>query len=558
MSSPQRYLIVVIIAAAALYLIGNDRVGLWDRDEPRYAQTSKQMLQSNPPDWIVPRLLDKVRTAKPIFIYWCQAGSMRLLNSTGEFATRFPSAIAMTITLIVLATAIGKSIGWQRGLWTTLIFATSGLVIAAAKMCITDSVLLLWITIAQLCLFAIYQGNRSWNVTITMWLAIGLALLTKGPVVLGVQITTLIALAALDVGREWRSGKAWLAAMRWWKYTRPIVGLLIASAVVAPWIIQLQKREPTFLRTAFWHDVVKRSAQPLEGHAGPPGYYLLTIWGTFFPWCMLLPTALVWGFRNRRLAPIRFALAGIIGPWLLMEIVKTKLAHYILPAFPPLAFITADMLVRAIRGQIPDLRRKSFVGAIAVWAAIVAVLGCVPWLAMARFGSLPGGAMIVLTIAGIAYAVAVFVFFAERRVAAAAAAMGGGMAIIIAIVYTLYLPNADFLWLPQQIGNILQKEGATRHGDVIMIDYREDSLPYYQGGTIIAAEENFFSTHNYQQWPKWVVISKNAYDRLPPSTREFYEPAATLKGLVYARRGAIMDVMVLRQARMNLRSRAGG
>src|ERR1041384_5238662 len=98
MSLPQRYLVVVIIAAAALYLIGNDRVGLWDRDEPRYAQTSKQMLESNPPDWIVPRLLDDIRTAKPIFIYWCQAGSMGLPNSTDEFAARLPSGIAMTLT----------------------------------------------------------------------------------------------------------------------------------------------------------------------------------------------------------------------------------------------------------------------------------------------------------------------------------------------------------------------------------------------------------------------------------------------------------------------------
>src|SRR6266568_543814 len=322
MSAPQRYLILVILAAAALYLIGNDRVGLWDRDEPRYAQTSKQMLQSDPPDWVVPRLLDRVRTAKPIFIYWCQAGSMWLLHSTGEFAARLPSAVAMTLTLIVLSIAIGKAIGWQRALWTALILASSGLVIAAAKMCITDAVLLLWITIAQLCLFAIYQGNRSWSVTIAMWLAIGLALLTKGPVVLGVQITTLIVLAALDVGKNWRSGLAWRAAIRWWKHTRPIVGLLIAAAVVAPWVILLQKREPTFLKTAFWHDVVRRSAQPLEGHAGPPGYYLLTIWGTFFPWCIFLPTAIVWACRNCRLAPIRFSLAAIIGPWILMEIVK--------------------------------------------------------------------------------------------------------------------------------------------------------------------------------------------------------------------------------------------
>ncbi len=62
---------LLILAALGVYLAGNGRVSLWDRDEPRYAQTSRQMLQTG--DWVVPHLLDKVRTAKPIFIYWCQA-----------------------------------------------------------------------------------------------------------------------------------------------------------------------------------------------------------------------------------------------------------------------------------------------------------------------------------------------------------------------------------------------------------------------------------------------------------------------------------------------------
>src|SRR3954470_3230443 len=124
MGKSRRNLLLVIFAAGALYLIGNERVGLWDRDEPRYAQTSKQMLLSDPADWVVPRLLDKVRTAKPIFIYWCQAGAMWMLHSTGEFAARLPSAVAMVITLIVLAIAIGKTIGRQRALWTVLILGS--------------------------------------------------------------------------------------------------------------------------------------------------------------------------------------------------------------------------------------------------------------------------------------------------------------------------------------------------------------------------------------------------------------------------------------------------
>src|SRR3954467_14766345 len=88
-------LILLIVCAFAVYLAGNGRVSLWDRDEPRYAQTSRQMLQSG--DWVVPKLLDEVREKKPVFIYWCQASAMRML-SPDEFAARLPSAIGVTLT----------------------------------------------------------------------------------------------------------------------------------------------------------------------------------------------------------------------------------------------------------------------------------------------------------------------------------------------------------------------------------------------------------------------------------------------------------------------------
>src|SRR4051794_25569645 len=91
---------LVILAAAAVYLIGDGRVPLWDRDEPRNAQAARQMYQTG--DWVVPRFLDKVRTAKPVFTYWCQAIAMHVFGDN-VFAARFPSAVAMTVTLMVLA-----------------------------------------------------------------------------------------------------------------------------------------------------------------------------------------------------------------------------------------------------------------------------------------------------------------------------------------------------------------------------------------------------------------------------------------------------------------------
>ena len=154
------------------------------------------MFQSG--DWVVPRFLDKVRTAKPVFTYWCQATAMHLLGDN-TFAARLPSGVAMTLTLILLATILSRYVDHERAFWTVFILATSAMVMAwSAKTSLTDSVLLLWIVIAELCLFELLRGNATWRVVILMSVAIGLAGLTKGPVVLGILGMTLLALAAMS------------------------------------------------------------------------------------------------------------------------------------------------------------------------------------------------------------------------------------------------------------------------------------------------------------------------------------------------------------------------
>lgn len=66
------WLIIAILACAGLYLVGNGRVPLWDRDEGWYAQCSKEMWETG--DWVVPKFLGGLRTEKPVFVYWLQLG----------------------------------------------------------------------------------------------------------------------------------------------------------------------------------------------------------------------------------------------------------------------------------------------------------------------------------------------------------------------------------------------------------------------------------------------------------------------------------------------------
>jgi 4-amino-4-deoxy-L-arabinose transferase-like glycosyltransferase len=495
-SSASRNIAVVVVAAAALYLVGNARVSLWDRDEPRYAQTSRQMLEGG--DWVVPRFLDKVRTAKPVFIYWCQAAAMAVIGKDGDagvFAARLPSAIAMTSVLVIAGVVVRRGAGAERAFWTVLVLASSVLVVWSAKACTTDAVLLVGITVAQLCLYAIWRGRATWPVVIVLAVAVAQAGLTKGPVVLGVMGATLAALGALrvfdvrrsvfgvrrssggsDANIEHRTPNAehrteeGIAATG--VVARVVVALVVVAALVGPWLYLVQRREAAFLGASVSHDVLRRIAQPLEGHRGPPGYHLVMIFATSFPWSLLLPMAVVFAWRNRADPQVRFALAAVVGPWVMFELVRTKLPHYMLPAFPPLAFLTADAVVRCLRGEHDDLRRRPFVVTACVVATAMVGLSAGPVMLARQFGD-PVLPAVMLAVAALVVALAVLNALLRGDPRRALLRTGMGMGVVYAVLFGVYLPSAGALRVSAATAEILRREGATGPGAAVMMDYKE-------------------------------------------------------------------------------------
>jgi len=548
-----------------LYLACNGRFALWDRDEPRYAQTSRQMLQGG--DWVVPRFLDKPRTAKPVLIYWCQASAMAVFGDNA-FAARFPSAIAMTLTLIVLAVVIDRAIGPRRAIWTVFILGTSAIVIVCAKSCFTDAVLLLWIVIAEIGMFAIWRGSRSWANVMVISIAVGLAGLTKGPVVLGVMLFTGIALAAMRwfdrrAGASQKGGHSYLMAQN--KYECPpfrgaervgmsIAHILVAVAIVAsicgPWLHLMQQRVPNYLQDTFWKEVIDRSRRPAEGHKGPPGFYLLTIWATYFPWSLLMPAALVQAWKRRNIPMIRFCFAAVVGPWIMFEIVQTKLMHYLLPIFPPLAFLTADMLVRAGRRIHQDITNRGFVRVVAAWGVIVVGAVLAMWTSVIVFpGESPPAEwwwLFVISLIAIEYVRQIYVYFRAARPLAAADVMGIGMMIFMAAMYCGYLRHAEFLRISERLAAALRANHAT--ADIRMIGYKEPSLAFYQGGTIREERDNqFLQNHPPGEWPDWLVITEDLWQGTPREIRDQFELVESARGWNYANAGKVVEVIAVQK-----------
>ena len=560
------WMILAILACAGLYLVGNGRVPLWDRDEGWYAQCSKQMWETG--DWVVPRFLDDLRAEKPALVYWLQLGGYWLFGGPGDFAVRFYAAIAQTLVLIITGVTLWKLAGPLRGAWTAVIYGTCVMAIISAKMCLCDSTLMVFLMIAQLSLMVMYLGKVSWPGLLLMFVAIGLGGLTKGPVAVIPTIFTVLALTVMDY-RRWmpyirpRQSQFWNQFCLWTLVV--LGGVMVVLLVNLPWLIMLHLRAPE------WLPGVMKIAQghvnsSMDGHSGINfGTYMLYVWGTFFPWSLLLPTAVYVAWKQRHVPQTRFAIAAIAGPWLFFELMKTKLPHYTLPTYPFLAFLVADALVRCTRGQYLELYKKRFPTITAIWAVPIGLIASAPWIAalpVYQLGAQPWLPMVVLSVFGFIFTGGVWWFFRQRKPYLACGWMAGGFIALLAIFYGWYLPQVSWIQTNIRVAEILGKYGGLANqggapGDVAMLFYKlkpksagyeEPTLPYYQGGTIQQIKvPHYLEVTPPEDWPRLMVITSDIWALTPKAIQEQIEELGSVRGLTYTSGGRIIDVKVIRR-----------
>ena len=143
-----------------------------DRDESRFAQASRQMLNSG--DYVTIRFQDELRAKKPAGIYWLQAASAALLGEEDIASYRFVNLLALLVSIFVL-----YHIGLQLyepaiALAAGTAFAGGFLVLAEAHLAKTDTVLMLVVMVQQWALMRIYLDRDKTAVKpSTHWISSG-------------------------------------------------------------------------------------------------------------------------------------------------------------------------------------------------------------------------------------------------------------------------------------------------------------------------------------------------------------------------------------------------
>ena len=446
-----------------------------DRDESRFAQATAQMLESG--DYVSINFQDQPRDKKPVGIHWLQAASVTLFSNVEDrdiWPYRIPSLLGAM--LAAAACVWGARAFWSErtALLAGAMFAASFLLTTEAFIAKTDAMLAGCTTLAMAALARKYAANKGlmdtgWRTTLLLWLGVALGILIKGPVILMVLLLTLAALWAWDRDAKWMKSIGW----GW--------GLVLILAICGPWAVAISvATDGAFWGSAIGGDLAPKIAGGHERHGGPFGYHLMISPLTLFPFALMIPAALMLGWKERLSPGARFAFCWLVPTWLAFEILPTKLFHYSLPTHAALFWLMAA----AVMAPIGKWTRLSGValaglGALAFTGVTIALV--------VQYGDSPdylwaGITALLFAAAGLVAGVLIY-----RRDALTAVLAAGVVGVLAhAFFFGQLAPRLEPFWPAKRIDMALERTGLAPKagrtpGPVEVAGYSEASLVFALG-----------------------------------------------------------------------------
>ncbi|CAI2411293.1 Undecaprenyl phosphate-alpha-4-amino-4-deoxy-L-arabinose arabinosyl transferase [Serratia ficaria] len=360
--------IVLAVFFALVYLIPLNGRLLWQPDETRYAEISREMLQRG--DWVVPHLLGLRYFEKPVAGYWFNNISQWLFGE-GNFAVRFGSVFSTGVSaLLVFALAMLMWRNARRASLSALIFLSMVLVFSIGTYSVLDPMIALWLTAAMASYYLTLQATTlkgKLGGYVLLGLACGMGFMTKGFLALAVPVISVIPI----VIQQRRIKELLLFGP---------LAVLVAVLLSLPWAIAIAQREPDFWNYFFWVEHIQRFAEDNAQHKAPFWYYIPVLMAAVLPWLALLPGALLKGGRERAQRPeLFFLLSWVAMPLIFFSVAKGKLPTYILPCMAPLALLMAAYA----EDYAASLRSKVF----KVNAVLNGLFGLICVLALLALGS---------------------------------------------------------------------------------------------------------------------------------------------------------------------------
>jgi len=456
-----RLILAAYVLASAFAGLGSYR--LIDPDEPRYAQTAREMTERG--DYLVPYLNGAPRLNKPPLFYWTEIASYRLFGRASEFAARLPSAMAAAVMAFFVFLLARDLYGRGAGAFAVPILVSMPLFSGVTHLATTDAMLSAFVTAALYFWWRMRASGMKARWGAASWGALSLAVLAKGPVALFlyVLVTAVFCMATAD----------WRLLRR----TYSLPGIAIVLAVNLPWPIAILSSRPD-TAALWWRETVERFFTGVD-HGGNVLLPLGVVIGGTFPWWLMLA---VWKLsavrefiakRNER-APDLFLLTWAAVMTVFFSLSRTQLATYLLPVVPSVAVAASGAAMRLWSGA--GDRRALF--ATSIVTALLAVISAA-YAGFAGFARVREAALFATASVGVFSIVCALIFKGRLRAAlvvltcaVAVCASGGTLWVLktvsarkpfaeLGIAWRADLAKADHAYF---VGNLEGSQGLVFYG----------------------------------------------------------------------------------------------
>jgi len=503
--APGRVLWLLLGATLPVFFVYLGANSIWEANEAFYVETPRQMLLRG--DYITPWFNDELRLNKPVLSYWVVAALYKLFGVS--ITTERVGIACGAIGIIAAAWLIGRALRSESAAWlSALIVATSPWFVFFARRIFIDIYVTLFTSVALACLVSAERDparRRPW--LLAMYVAIGLAVLTKGP-----AFVALPALACL----------VWLALegrLRDLRRMSLVAGALIVAVIVAPWYVALARQHGWAPLMSFLSEEnVARFTTSMASEDRRAFFYIPVLLGMLFPWApvVLVPIATAWRRRDTDEEATHASIRRLLWVWIVTFVAffsfsATKQDLYILPVAPAVAALVADAIMSP-GGRARTRVVNTILGLVAV--ILIALGAFVFWWLGSGYYAIDAAAIVTtLLVAG---GVLTLVALLARRTPGAVVALAVTFIAIDYVFVARVLPGLERLKPVVPLADFI-KTHTPPEAEVGSYHLSLPSLVYYVGrkvddiGTVDHVRAYYFSANG-----SWVVMSEEDYESLRP------------------------------------------
>lgn len=275
---------------------------------------------------------------KPPLFFWLMMIGKKVLGGHQMWFLSLLSFIPAIVIILVMNKWIKNETGQKEVIVAQFLLMSCSLFLGSAIIVRMDMLMTMSIVLALYTFYKIYSGVFTRKDTYLFPVFVFLAVFSKGPV--GIMMPLVSTIAFLILKKQLKSWRKYWGAKTW----------IILLVLFGVWFAGVFAEGGTeYLNNLVFHQTIGRAVDSFH-HKAPFYFYGLSIWYSIIPWSFLFIGLMISSLYYKKIETDieRFFLITFGSTFLILSLFSSKLAIYLLPLLPFLAYFSVLQLRKSI------------------------------------------------------------------------------------------------------------------------------------------------------------------------------------------------------------------